>query len=99
MKDSSSAADGVFDEAAMTTWIREMTAWGPRRAGSQAGHHCEDYLVSKLQSFGIADVRKEAIPVEVYEVNRFSLEVNNGGGYREIEGQWIPHCAFTPRPG
>ena len=99
MNDSSSAADGAFDEAAMTTWIREMTAWGPRRAGSQAGHHCEDYLVSKLQSFGIADVRKEAIPVEVYEVNRFSLEVNNGGGYREIEGQWIPHCAFTPDAG
>lgn len=99
MDDSSSAAKETFDEATMSTWIREMTAWGPRRAGSDAGRRCEDYLVSTLQSFGVADVRKEAIPVEVYEVSRFALEVNGGQGYRAIAGQWIPHCAFTTDDG
>ena len=88
-----------YDEATMMGWIKEMTARGPRRAGSEAGLFCEDYLVDKLYSFGIESVRKEKIPVEVFDVASFSLEVDEGSGFNAINAQWIPYCAFTPATG
>jgi len=90
--------DFVSDDL-MFSWIREMTSWGPRRAGSDAGRKCEDYLLEKLRSFGVTNVRTEAIPVEVCEINKFSLEVNDGNGFKPLPAQWIPYCAFTPVSG
>jgi hypothetical protein len=90
--------DFVSDDT-MFAWIREMTAWGPRRAGSEAGHKSEEYLLEKLKSFGIMNVSKETIPVEVCEIEKFLLEVNDGNGFKPLNAQWIPYCAFTPIAG
>lgn len=99
MKKPSTPNDYSFNGDIMFNWIREMTAWGPRRAGTDAGRNCEDYLVEKLVSSGVLSVRKEPIEVEVCDIHTFSLELDDGSGFNPIPAQWIPYCAFTASEG
>ena len=88
-----------FDKSLMMEWIKEMTDFGPRRAGSPAGHKTEDYLMGKLMNFGLENVHKEPIPITYRETDKAVLEIGEGEGFMSIKAQWIPYSAYTPAQG
>ncbi len=85
-----------YNQDTMYHWIETMANLGPRRAGSPAGHKCEEFLLGKLRDFGLENIRKEPINVESWECTDCSLDIFNGTGYQNVAAQWIPYCAFTP---
>ncbi len=89
----------LFDSTEMMGWIREMASFGARRAGSPAGLANEDYLIGRLQEFGLGNLRKEPIPVEYYQPGKSLVEIDTGAGFRPFDAQWIPYCRFTPAEG
>jgi hypothetical protein len=94
-----SISSNSFDKSLMMDWIKEMSAFGPRRAGSPAGHKNEDYLVEKLIGFGLEDVHKEPVNVIYRETQKAVLELNEGKGFNPLKAQWIPYSAYTPEEG
>ena len=82
-------------------WIRDMYELGPRRPGTHADHLCENYLLDHLQKLGLTDVRKEPIPMKVWEGNDSCLRIRNKSSdkYHEIPAFQIPYTAFTPSQG
>jgi hypothetical protein len=90
-----------FDVAEMVSFIETMAGFGARRAGTDANHRTEDFLVERLTSFGCENVRREAIAVEKWTVERSSFEVGPaaGGALSPMAAQWLPYCAFTPEGG
>jgi hypothetical protein len=90
---------GSFDQHLMMQWINDMCSFGPRRAGSPAGHQNEDYLIKQLQNFGLDNVHKEPIPIVYRETKTACLEINEGTGFNELPAQWIPFSAYTPDKG
>lgn len=99
MKPMENPASDYFDKSLMMQWIKDMSDFGPRRAGSPAGHKNEDYLVEKLRGFGIESVHKEPIPIIFRETNQASLEIDEGEGFKPLQAQWIPFSAYTPEQG
>ncbi len=89
----------VFSSDEMMTWIRDMAAFGARRAGSPGGLANENYLVAKLTEFGLNNIRKEPIPVEYYRPEKSLVEIDTGAGYKPFNARWIPYCRFTPDEG
>lgn len=88
-----------FDESLMMEWVKEMSGFGARRAGSPAGHKNEDYLTEKLINFGLENVHKEPIPIVYRETHKAILELDEGDGFKLIKAQWIPFSAYTPAQG
>jgi hypothetical protein len=88
-----------FDTSLMMEWIKTMSSFGPRRAGSPAGHQNEDFLLEQLKNFGIENVHKEPIPVVYRETKKAVLEIDDGEGFKPIMAQWIPFSAYTPEQG
>jgi len=92
-------SSNFFDSSLIMEWIKKMTSFGPRRAGSSAGHKNEDFLMEQLRDFGIENVHKEPIPIEYRETQKAVLEVDDGEGFKPIKAQWIPFSAYTPEKG
>jgi hypothetical protein len=88
-----------FDSTLMMEWIKEMSGFGPRRAGSPAGHKNEDFLMEQLMNFGLEAVHKESIPILYRETNKALLELDDGEGFKPLMAQWIPFSAYTPEQG
>lgn len=88
-----------FDKTLMMEWIKEMSGFGPRRAGSPAGHKNEDFLMEQLMNFGLEAVHKESIPILYRETNKALLEIDDGEGFKPLMAQWIPFSAYTPEQG
>ena len=76
-----------FDKSLMMEWIKEMSDFGARRAGSPAGHKNEDYLIEKLLNFGLEDVHKESIPIIYRETRKAVLELIEGKGFKPLKAQ------------
>jgi len=89
----------IFDQDLMMGWIKEMSGFGPRRAGSASGHKNEDFLMDKLSGFGIDDIHKEPIPIIYRETRKAVLEVADGDKFVPLKAQWIPFSAYTPEEG
>lgn len=88
-----------FDNSLMMEWIKEMSSFGSRRAGSPAGHENEEFLIKKLKSFGLESVHKEPIPIVYRETQKAILELNEGGKFIALESFPIPFSAYTPENG
>jgi hypothetical protein len=88
-----------FDKSLMMEWIKKMSDFGPRRAGSPAGHNNEDFLMEHLRNFGLEAVHKEPIPIIYRETQKAVLEINEGAGFKPLNAQWIPFSAYTPDQG
>ena len=93
------ANSNSFDKSLMMEWIITMSGFGPRRAGSPAGHKNEDFLMEQLKSFGLEAVHKEPIPIVYRETKKAILELDEGEGFRSLKAQWIPFSAYTPDQG
>ena len=88
-----------FDADLMFSWVRHQSELGPRRAGSPAGLQNEAFLARELESFGIASVRLEEIPVTHCQMKRWSLAVESGGDRKPFDSFPIPFAATTPDKG
>ena len=95
---TNSTADS-FNSSLMMGWIKDMSGFGPRRAGSMAGHQTEDYLIDKLSSFGLESIRKEPIPITYRETTKAIFEINEGNGFKAMDAFPIPFSAYTPDEG
>lgn len=84
-----------FSSREMMEWISTLASFGPRRAGSEAGHRAEDWLLAQLTAFGLGGVHKEPIVVEAYTPRETRLEVNG----TSFAAQWIPYCKYTAAEG
>jgi hypothetical protein len=88
-----------FDASLMMEWIKVMSSFGPRRAGSPAGHKNEDYLMGLLEDFGLETVHKEPIPIVYRETKKAIVELEEGEVFKPLNAQWIPFSAYTPEQG
>lgn len=88
-----------FDKSLMMEWIKDMSGFGPRRAGSPAGHKNEDFLMEQLRNFGLKAIHKEPIPIVYRETQKAILELDEGDGFKPLNAQWIPFSAYTPAQG
>jgi hypothetical protein len=87
-----------FDRDEMFSWVKHQAQMGPRRPGSPAGHENEDFLLAKLEEFGLESVRKEPIEITCWESQEAILEVG-ADRLRPSESFPIPYSAFTPPEG
>jgi len=85
----------------MFGYIKDMYSLGPRRAGTKADHKGEDYLAKALKKAGFQNVRKDPIPMKVWQPKeyRLSLSRESGGEYEEVPSFYIPYTKFTPAGG
>ncbi len=93
-----------YDADEMMGWIEQIVAHGPRRPGSAAGLAIEADLAARLAGFGFESVRREPIPIPVWEEGEASLTVGVGPPGQTLEPfvpevQAIPHSAPTPEGG
>lgn len=93
-----------FDADEMMGWIGEIVARGPRRPGTPADLAVEADLAARLEAFGYEAVRREPIPIPVWEEGEASLTVATERpgatpGPFAPEVQAIPHAAPTPGGG
>ncbi len=90
-----------FDADRMWGQIEAITARGVRRPGSPAGLAVEADFAAALESFGYERVRREPIPVSVWDADAMSLNVFNASGAAVLnpEVQAVPYAAFTPEGG
>lgn len=85
----------------MMKWIGDMYAMGPRRAGTDEDHRCEDYLAAALRDFGFDNVHKDPIPMRVWRAAEAKLQIDaaDGKSFRDVEAHYIPYTKFTPDDG
>jgi len=88
-----------FNQSLMMEWIKTMSEFGPRRAGSVAGHKNEEFLMEQLRGFGLSSVHKEPISIVYRETQKGILELDEGEGFIPVKAQRIPFSAYTPEQG
>ncbi|MHA1632875.1 MAG: M28 family peptidase [Candidatus Freyarchaeota archaeon] len=76
-------------------WIREIFSFGYRRPGTQADCKAEDYIVRKLEEFGITDVEKQPYQISRWEADKWGLTVSG----EEVPCFYTPNTAFTGSEG
>lgn len=69
----------------MAGWIEDIASFGFRRPGSPAYYQTENYLVDKLQGFGITDIERQPYEIDYWVADEWGLTVG---------GEEIP-CCFT----
>jgi hypothetical protein len=89
----------AFDKEIMLAWIHQMVSFGARRAGSLAGKKNEDYLIAELKKMGIENVIAEPIPITCRESTFASVEIYDKDKFVNINAQYIPFSAYTPKQG
>ncbi len=88
-----------FDNDELFSWIETQVNLGARRPGSPADHANEDFLLQKLQEFGLESVRKEPIPITYWEPEQHGLEIGAGGDFQPMDSFPIPYSRFTSSRG
>lgn len=88
-------------EDEMMQWISDMFSMGPRRAGTEEDHRCEDYLAGALREMGLENVHKDPIPIRVWRAEKQQLMIGgrDGASLREAAAHYIPYTQFTPETG
>jgi hypothetical protein len=81
--------------------IKDLYALGPRRAGTDADHRGEDYLADALRAAGFENVRKDPIPMRVWQAEDYKLSIRYKGeaDFAEVPAFYIPFTQFTPAQG
>jgi hypothetical protein len=88
------------DSGEMLQWIAHMYSLGPRRPGTKPDLVCENYLEMMLKESGFSNVRKDPIPIRVWEADNYNLSLTHPSGIvEEIPAFYIPYTEFTPTEG
>lgn len=81
----------------MLGWIQEIVACGIRRPGSPGGLATEHLLERKFSEFGLADVRREPVPVNHWAP--LTAAVHFVDDRRHVPCFSVPYTAWTPAGG
>ncbi len=89
------ATKELFPPNELFDWVKQQAAFGPRRPGSPANKENEDFIFATLESFGIANVRRELVPLTYWNCEQASLLVEQ----KSIPTFGIPYTTFTSAEG
>ncbi|HEX8805134.1 MAG TPA: M28 family peptidase, partial [Acidimicrobiales bacterium] len=95
-------ADAVPSRNDMLAWITEVVDHGVRRPGTDAGHRVEDWVTSRFRYLGLQDVRREPLPVPVWEPGPARLvawPADRPDETVELPGFPLPYTAVTGAEG
>ena len=81
----------------MLGWIRRIVGFGTRRPGYPQNLHVEQWLEETFREFGVADVRREPVPVNRWVPATTSLRFTEER--IEFPAFPIPYTAWTPPDG
>ena len=81
----------------MLGWIRRIVGFGTRRPGYPQSLEVERWLEAMFQEFGLAEVRREPVPVNFWEPLTTSLEFTDDA--IELPCFPIPYTAWTDARG
>jgi hypothetical protein len=73
--------------------IEEICSWGVRRSTYPAGRKAEDFCVEQFESLGLQNVRKEPVPLPVWEPLEHSLTIITDTEEIEVDCFPLPHTA------
>ena len=88
---------GETGAGAMLSWIRRVVGFGTRRPGYPQSLAVEHWLEETLREFGLAEVRREPVPVNCWEPSMTSLAIADGAF--ELPCFPIPYTAWTATDG
>ncbi|MHA1209714.1 MAG: M28 family peptidase [Candidatus Freyarchaeota archaeon] len=89
------SASDVASSEEIEKWIEEIFSFGIRRPGTAADAKAEDYIVKKLEEFGLTEVEKQPYQFSGWEADEWGLTVRE----EEIPCFYTPNTAFTDRDG
>ncbi|MHA1579659.1 MAG: M28 family peptidase [Candidatus Freyarchaeota archaeon] len=89
-----SATDVVSNEE-IEKWIKDIFSFGCRRPGTRADAKAEDYIVKKLEGFGLTEVEKQPYQFTRWEAQKWRLTVDG----EDIPCFYTPNTAFTEEDG
>lgn len=81
----------------MLGWIRQIVGFGTRRPGYPQSLQVEQRLETMLREFGLAEVRREPVPVNYWEPGTAALEFPKDAA--ELSCFPIPYTSWTPAAG
>jgi len=93
----SGAAGKEIETEAMLASIKQIVGFGIRRPGYASSLQVEHWLEAKFQELGLAEVRREPVPVNYWEPSLTSL--NFLPGQTNIPCFPIPYTAWTETAG
>ena len=81
----------------MLGWVRRVVGFGTRRPGYSQSLQVEHWLANVFREFGLAEVRREPVPVNYWEPLTTSLEF--AADATEFPCFPIPYTAWTASAG
>jgi hypothetical protein len=81
----------------MLGWIRQIVGFGARRPGYPQSLQVEQWLEAKFREFGLAEVRREPVPVNCWEPLATSLAFPANAV--ELPCFPVPYTSWTAAPG
>ncbi|MBI2924969.1 MAG: M28 family peptidase [Verrucomicrobia bacterium] len=91
------SSGGTPSVGEMLGWIRRIVGFGTRRPGYPQGLQVEGWLEGTFREFGLADVRREPVPVNYWEPAMTSLHFTSAG--IEFPAFPIPYTDWTAPDG
>jgi len=67
----------IPDSDIIFSWIKGLCSTPHRRPGTPEGHKAEDWVFKKLTELGLNEVKKDPIPIKVWECTNWELKINN----------------------
>ena len=83
------------DADTMYAWIEELCAPPHRRPGSVGDLRGEDWIARQFNELGLKDVRRDPMPVRVWDAERWELRVKG----RVVPSFFVPLTASTQEEG
>jgi hypothetical protein len=81
------------------SWIKTICDTGYRRPGSEAGHKVEDYIMQKLEKFGISEIKKDELEVPIWDPENWKFEIEIENNRKEIPCFFLVYTEFTDSEG
>src|SRR5436309_841733 len=94
---SSYADTGVGGTAEMLAWIRRIVTFGIRRPGYSQSLQVEHWLEETLREFGLAEVRREPVPVNCWQPSATPIKL--GKAALDLPCFPVPYTAWTGGAG
>src|SRR6266436_10197141 len=90
---ASDAGAGAADTIEMLAWIRRIVTFGIRRPGYSQSLQVEHWLEETLREFGLAEVRREPVPVNCWEPSTTAITFVQSA--LELPCFPVPYTAWT----
>jgi len=85
----------IPDSDTIFSWIKGLCSTPHRRPGTPEGHKAEDWVLKKLTELGLNEVKKDPIPIKVWECTNWELKINNN----KMPSFYVVNTGFTGPKG